>query len=53
MTPSAHSNAAMHLAISDSSGDSVIFEYVGGKLQIPAEADYDITEEEISRAMHK
>jgi 8-oxo-dGTP pyrophosphatase MutT (NUDIX family) len=32
---------------------TVLPEILGGKLQIPPEADYDITEEEIERAMHK
>ena len=34
--------AALHLAISDSSGDSAIFEYVGGKLQIHHGKQYTV-----------
>src|ERR1017187_21009 len=34
--------AALHLSISDSSGDSAIFEYVGGKLQVHHSKQYKV-----------
>lgn len=36
------SAAALHLAISDASGDSAIFEYIGGKLQIHHGKQYTV-----------
>ena len=36
------SRAALHLAISDPSGDSAIFEYISGKLQIHHERSYQV-----------
>ncbi len=38
--PTGHSNPALHLAIEDASGDSAIFEYIDGELQIYHSRDH-------------